>query len=307
MKRNRLDYKLVPYPKMRRVLSAMLRTVQRKHMMHGLVEMDVTKAHQYMREYKARTGESLSFTAFIVTCLARAVDENKSVHAYLKGRNQLVLYDDVDVTVQVERKGGGQKIPALSTQSSVSSQQHGHKNVDAHKNNRVDTMFPHIVRAANKKTFWEIHREIRAAQEEKVETTLKFKALKWTALLPTFMIVIIWRLLWWMICRYPRLQKKYGGTVGITAVGMFGRGSGWGIPTAAHTLDITLGGIGEKAVRVNGQIEFREYLSMTISVDHDIIDGAPATRFALRLKELIESGFGLIDQDVVSGQITTHA
>jgi hypothetical protein len=46
------------------------------------------------------------------------------------------------------------------------------------------------------------------------------------------------------------LQKKYGGTVGVTAVGMFGRGRGWGIPTAAHTLDITLGGIGEKAVRV---------------------------------------------------------
>jgi hypothetical protein len=30
----------------------------------------------------------------------------------------------------------------------------------------------------------------------------------------------------------------------------------------------------------------------------------PATRFALRLKELIESGFGLIDQNSVSRQIT---
>jgi pyruvate/2-oxoglutarate dehydrogenase complex dihydrolipoamide acyltransferase (E2) component len=307
MKRNRPDYKLVSYPKIRRVLSAMLRTVQRKHMMHGLVEMDVTQAHQYMREYRARTGESLSFTAFIVACLARAVDENKYVHAYRKGRNQLVLFDDVDVTVQVERKVNGQKQYAPSTLSTLPSEQPGHENVDNHQKNRVDTMFPHIIRAANKKTFWEIHREIRAAQEEKVETTMKFKALKWTASLPTFMIVFIWRLLWWMICRYPRLQKKYGGTVGITAVGMFGRGSGWGIPTAAHTLDITLGGIGEKAVRVDGQLEFREYLSMTISVDHDIIDGAPATRFGLRLKELIESGFGLIDQEVDSGQITNYA
>ena len=304
MKRNRLDYKLAPYPKIRRVLSAMLRSAQRKSMMHGLVEMDVTKAHQYMHEYKARTGESLSFTAFIVTCLAHAVDENKSVHAYRKGRNQLVLFDDVDVTVQVERKVDGRMKTAPAT---VTSQPSGTKNVDAHKNNRVDTMFPHIVRAANNKTFWEIHREIRAAQEEQVETTMKFKALKWTASLPTFMIIYMWRLLWWMICRYPRLQKNYGGTVGVTAVGMFGRGSGWGIPTAAHTLDITLGGIGEKAVRVDGQLQFRDYLSMTISVDHDIIDGAPATRFALRLKELIESGFGLVDQDAVSGQISTHA
>ena len=100
--------------------------------------------------------------------------------------------------------------------------------------------------------------------------------------------------------RYPRLQKNYGGTVGVTAVGMFGKGSGWGIPTAAHTLDITLGGISEKPVVLDGRLETREYLNMTISMDHDIIDGAPATRFASRLKELIESGYGLIDQDSVS-------
>ena len=306
MKKNRDEYELVPYSKMRRARSAMLLTAQRKNVMHGLVEMDVTKAHQYMHEYKARTGESLSFTAFIVTCLAHAIDENKSVQAYRKGRNQLVLFKDVDVTVQVERKGGGQNGPEPSTPDAGSFQQHGHTNHNDRQKSRVDTMFPHIIRAANTKTFWEIHREIRAAQEEKVESTMKFKALKWTASLPTFMIVLTWRLAWRMICRYPCLQKKYGGTVGITAVGMFGRGSGWGIPTAAHTLDITLGGIGEKAVRVNGQVAFREYLSMTISVDHDIIDGAPATRFALRLKELIESGFGLIDQDIVSGHITTR-
>jgi hypothetical protein len=36
---------------------------------------------------------------------------------------------------------------------------------------------------------------------------------------------------------------------------------------------------------------------MTMSFDHDIIDGAPAARLAMRLKELIESGFGLIDTD----------
>jgi len=66
------------------------------------------------------------------------------------------------------------------------------------------------------------------------------------------------------------------------------------------------GVIGEKSVIVDGQLEFREYLSMTISMDHDIIDGAPATRLALRLKELIESGYGFIDQDTVSRQSTFH-
>lgn len=44
-----------------------------------------------------------------------------------------------------------------------------------------------------------------------------------------------------------------------------------------------------------GQIAIREYLSVTMSCDRDIIDGAPAARFAERLKELVESGYGLCD------------
>jgi len=39
-------------------------------------------------------------------------------------------------------------------------------------------------------------------------------------------------------------------------------------------------------------IGIREYLSLTVSVDHDIADGAPATRFAKRLRELMEIGYG---------------
>jgi hypothetical protein len=41
---------------------------------------------------------------------------------------------------------------------------------------------------------------------------------------------------------------------------------------------------------------------MTISFDHDIIDGAPAARFAERLKELIESGYGLVDETIAGCQ-----
>jgi pyruvate/2-oxoglutarate dehydrogenase complex dihydrolipoamide acyltransferase (E2) component len=42
-----------------------------------------------------------------------------------------------------------------------------------------------------------------------------------------------------------------------------------------------------------GRLTTREYLSLTISVNHDIIDGAPAARFGARLLELIESGYRL--------------
>jgi pyruvate/2-oxoglutarate dehydrogenase complex dihydrolipoamide acyltransferase (E2) component len=63
---------------------------------------------------------------------------------------------------------------------------------------------------------------------------------------------------------------------------------------------LTLGGIAEKPCVVDGQMAIRAYLSLTISFVHDIIDGAPAARFTQRLKDLIESGFGLLDQEATS-------
>jgi pyruvate/2-oxoglutarate dehydrogenase complex dihydrolipoamide acyltransferase (E2) component len=46
---------------------------------------------------------------------------------------------------------------------------------------------------------------------------------------------------------------------------------------------------------VEGRIEPREILNLTVVFDHHVIDGAPAARFTRRLVELIESGHGLVE------------
>lgn len=267
MKTQQHNDQMVPYSKLRRVMAITLRSAQRRPMIHGLIEVDVTRAREYLREHKANTGESLSFTAFIITCVAQAVDENKSVQACRKGSKHLVLFDEVDVASAIERDMSGQKQPIV-----------------------------YIIRAANKKTFQEIHHEIRAAQLEAVEKAwVSFKDFRF---LPLVVFRFIWPIFWWMLGRYPQVQKKYGGTVGLTAVGMFGKGAGWGIPVEYRALNITLGGLAEKPGVVDGQIAIREYLCMTLSFNHDLMDGAPAARFATRLKELIESGYGLAESEV---------
>jgi pyruvate/2-oxoglutarate dehydrogenase complex dihydrolipoamide acyltransferase (E2) component len=43
----------------------------------------------------------------------------------------------------------------------------------------------------------------------------------------------------------------------------------------------------------------------TKRLNHDIIEGAPAARFVTRLKELIESSFGLLDQEIMAEQAST--
>jgi pyruvate/2-oxoglutarate dehydrogenase complex dihydrolipoamide acyltransferase (E2) component len=266
MKQQHIDYQVVPNPKIRRWFAAAFRSAQHTPIMHGLLEVDVTRAREFLQEQKANTGESLSFTAFLIACLAKGVDEHKAVQAFRKGSKRLILFEEVDVFTTVERDVAGQ-IPIWTT----------------------------IIRAANRKTVREIHQEIRAAQVQDVE-----KVVKWLQFQPALLFRPFFWGFSWIGRRYPQVWKKYVGTVGITAVGMFGKGAGWGIPPALPALMMTVGGIGEKPVLVDGHIALRDYLSLTISFDHDIIDGAPAARFTERLKELIESGYGLFDSTVAS-------
>ncbi len=104
---------------------------------------------------------------------------------------------------------------------------------------------------------------------------------------------ILRRPFYWFALRVPRLSREISTPVLVTAVGMFGRGPGWGIPMANFTLTVTLGGISEKPAVVNGEITPRELLDMTISIDHDVVDGAPAARFVGRFRQLIEASDGL--------------
>jgi len=46
-----------------------LELAARKHHIHGLVEVNITEARERIRQIKERTGESLSFTGFIVYLL----------------------------------------------------------------------------------------------------------------------------------------------------------------------------------------------------------------------------------------------
>jgi hypothetical protein len=207
------------------------------------------------------TGESLSFSAFFLACLGKAIDRDRQMHAYRNWRNQLIIFDEVDVNMLFEVEVDGKK-----------------------------TIRPHIIRAVNQKGVREIHEEIRAFQSQhqsSQESTFIDRFVR----LPGFLR----RLFLWALFKNPQWIKEYYGTVLVSSIGMFGTGGGWGIPVPNHSLQLTLGGIGEKPGVVDHRIEVRKYMSVTVSFDHDLIDGAPAARFMNRLKKLVEKGYGLED------------
>jgi hypothetical protein len=255
-------YTAIPFPRERWLMVDGGLIGRQKHLIHGLVEFDVTLPRAILREHKRQTGESLSFTAFIAHCLGRAVGQHTGVHAYRNWRSQLILFDEVDI----------QTFFAV-------------KNATGH-----EQILPRILRAGNRRSVRELHAEIRAFQAGHGRSA-ESRSMGWFVRLPGPVRRGIYR----TILRNPPAFKSMMGTVSLTAIGMFGDGGGWGLPVPAHSLQITLGGIGEKPGVVDRRIEIREYLSVTISLDHDVVDGAPAARFTQSFKSLVEQGAGLSD------------
>jgi pyruvate/2-oxoglutarate dehydrogenase complex dihydrolipoamide acyltransferase (E2) component len=251
------------FPAFRQLVIDGMEIASKKHWIHGLIEVDVTKARRRLGEIKEETGKGLSFTGFIIYCCAKAVDENKDVHAYRDWLNRLIVFDDVDVSIPVERSTKG-KIEVLQL----------------------------IIRGANRKSFAAIHQEIRQAQSQEVEDSALLRYIRWYVAIPAFVRHFFQRILH----RIPQTVKKLSGTIMVTSIGMFGRGAGWGVPLPGHTLTITIGGIVPRPVVRDTQLENREHLCLTASFDHDIVDGAPAARFIQCFKDLVESGSGLFEE-----------
>jgi pyruvate/2-oxoglutarate dehydrogenase complex dihydrolipoamide acyltransferase (E2) component len=247
------SYTTRPFLKIRRAYVHNFEASRRKHFIHGLVEIDVTELRQAIRREEA-AGKDISFTAAVMHAVARGVDEDRIMHAYRR-RNQLILFDDVDVNTQIEVTSNGQKI-----------------------------VKPLLVRAANRKSINELTKEIRAGQGPDPGAERRYRATVAFLSIPRPLRSLAWR----AAMSSPTLFKRMGGTVGLSSVGMFGAGGGWGIPLAPPTLMITVGGIATKPRYVNGNLEPRELLDITISVDHTVVDGATAARFSRWLADLLE-------------------
>jgi hypothetical protein len=254
-------HQIVPFRPERNATLDTLRWAKRRLDVTTLVEADVTVARQAIRAYRKRTGQGLSFTAWVVWCVARAAAEHPRVHAVRRGRRELVLFQEVDVAVVIERGIGdaGETLP-----------------------------MPYVVRRANGKSPSEIHAEIRQAQEAALAPgaaglgtgpSPRLQSIFFR--LPAFVRdLVFWR---WLL-RSPALVKRTMGTVVVTAAGMAVPGVlAWGIPRSLHPLAIGVGGMAQRNTP-GGPVDV---LALSIVFDHAVTDGAPVGRFVRRLIELL--------------------
>lgn len=237
------------------------------HPIVGLLELDVTDALTAIDALR-RQGARVSLFAFTVRAIAIAISEHPDLNLVRHGK-RLVCFEDVDVSVPVEVWHGGTSAPREV-----------------------------VVRRAQHRSVSDIFMEIEAARLRYAQTGALgdedrwgqriMRAIQW---LPAGIRVVLFRL----VMRSAFRIKTRAGTTLVTSVGKFGSlpGHAFTFSTGPRAAVFVIGSVAEKPWLRGGQVVPRSILSISIIVDHDLVDGAPAARFARRLQELIESAAGL--------------
>jgi pyruvate/2-oxoglutarate dehydrogenase complex dihydrolipoamide acyltransferase (E2) component len=156
MRTDREQYTIARIPKMRRFAMDAGILGRKRHNVHGLIEVDVTEARKRIKNHRKKTEEKLSFTAFLINCLSEAIQQNPHLLAYRNWRGQLVIFDEININTMIEIDRDGKKNP-----------------------------IPHVFKATNRKTYLDLHNEIRATQKNPSET-IESKFMEGFLFLPGF-------------------------------------------------------------------------------------------------------------------------
>lgn len=251
--------RVVREPRIRRLVADGGRLGRGTNVVHGLTEIDVTAALQRLRTLQTDDEARPSLTGYVTWCLARTV-AGTHMNAVRSWRGHTVVFDDVDVAMQFE--------------------------IALRDGRRV--IRPHILRRVNARSLEEITDEIRRVQTTQ-QSTPSHGPLRWFVLLPTWLRRLIMRTL----LRTPGWARPFFGTVSVSAIGMFANRAGWGLPIPNHALQLTIGGMTRRPALIHGALAERDMLSVTVSIDHDVMDGAPAVRLFERFATFVERADGL--------------
>ena len=257
-----MTFDVRPFPRSRELIIDGLHMATGRHIVHGFLEVDVTEPRRILKGTAGTDGRPLSFTAFVIASFARAIHTHPNVQAYRDLRNRLIVLHDVDISTVIEPRAGAHPVP-------------------------------HLIRRAHTRSVREISEEIRAIQADPGPWEFSANSVARATRLPRFVRILIFR----GLKLKPEWVQRTLGSAEVSAFGMFGRGTGWGLGfLAVHTLGLWVGGIAEKPMAHEGGIALRECLHLTVSFDHDIVDGAPAARFTRTLIDLLESGAALAEE-----------
>lgn len=256
------DFKIQKFPSTRIATIDVGEMGKRKHHISGLIELDVTTSREKIREYNKNNKPNISFNAWLISVICKTIKEHNTVASFRKGKNKRIIFDDINVSLIVEKETGGQKVP-----------------------------IPLLIKQAHKISIENITKQIADARQKQLskdEIVLQKRTGRMEKLyyfLPGFFRRVIWK----YVLSHPKTAFSYMGNVAFTTVGTMGNVNGWFIPTSIHPICFGTGAIIKKPKVVDNKIEIREILNMTVLLDHDVVDGAPMARFINDLAKNVEN------------------
>ncbi len=250
---------IAEYPWMRNAILDIMAEGRRKNIINLLIQTDVTLLCEELERLGGQSDPPKpTLTACIAHVFAACIDADRSLQAYRLGRKKLVVFDEVDLAMMVEREVENQLLPVV-----------------------------HIIRSANTKSLTEIDASLRLAKTAPLGSHGPLSRLEYFFFsLPRFLR----RLIWWYLRRDPYSFKQLAGTVGITSMGMHAQGAAVVIPITPMSLTLSIGSLDPGVQIIDGQPVERQLLQCNIGADHDVIDGAPLMRFAERFRHALEQG-----------------
>ena len=90
------------------------------------------------------------------------------------------------------------------------------------------------------------------------------------------------------------LDDITGGTFTISNLGVYGIDAFTPVLNPPESAILGVGALREKAVARSGEVSAELSMTLSLTFDHRIIDGAPAARFLARIRELIEQPYLLL-------------
>ncbi len=151
-------YKSIPLSINRRAVIASASVTRDKNVIHSFADIDITEPRRLINENLEKTVEKLSFTAYIVTCLAQTIKEHPQLNSFIKGR-KLITLNDIIVSVLIERDIAGEKVPE-----------------------------PIGIKETQHKTVYQIHNEIKEAKKIRSDKLGSLSGKTWIRLIPTFLL-----------------------------------------------------------------------------------------------------------------------
>lgn len=234
----------------------------KKHHVAALLEFDVTESRRKLQEAR-RGGLIISFNGWLVKVIGNVLKEHPEAAAYLRGKNRLMVFNDINISIIVEKMINGERVP-----------------------------LPVVIEKTNEKTAQKITAEIDDAkkQELSVSDIVINRRSRLSERLYFHLPGFLRRLIWKVMLANPGFAYKRMGNAAVTSVGMMGKVNGWFIHRSVHPVSFGVGSVIKKPVVINNEVKIRDILNMTVLVDHDLVDGAPMVRMLKDLTKFIENG-----------------